>query len=74
VIKWKKLRRKKLKTRQDEEHLSIPDVLPILPLKDIVIYPFAVQPLGVGQERSIRLIDEVMRGDRLIVIGGAEIS
>ena len=53
---------------QDEEHLSIPDVLPILPLKDIVIYPFAVQPLGVGQERSIRLIDEVMRGDRLIVL------
>src|SRR5579859_1175193 len=53
---------------QDEEHLSIPDVLPILPLKDIVIYPFAVQPLGVGQERSIRLIDEVMRGDRLVVL------
>jgi ATP-dependent Lon protease len=53
---------------QDEEHLSIPDVLPVLPLKDIVIYPFAVQPLGVGQERSIRLIDEVMRGDRLVVL------
>src|SRR5579859_1420382 len=53
---------------QDEEHLSIPDVLPILPLKDIVIYPFAVQPLGVGQERSIRLIDEVMRGNRLVVL------
>src|SRR6266699_1389829 len=53
---------------QDEERLSIPDVLPILPLKDIVIYPFAVQPLGVGQERSIRLIDDVMRGDRLVVL------
>src|SRR6266568_4777932 len=53
---------------QDEERLSIPDVLPILPLKDIVIYPFAVQPLGVGQERSIRLIDDVMRGDRMVVL------
>ena len=52
----------------DEEPLSIPDVLPILPLKDTVIYPFAVQPLGVGQERSIRLIDEVMRGNRLVVL------
>src|SRR5256714_3937149 len=52
----------------DEEPLSIPDELPILPLKDTVIYPFAVQPLGVGQERSIRLIDEVMRGDRLVVL------
>jgi ATP-dependent Lon protease len=52
----------------DDEPLSIPDELPILPLKDTVIYPFAVQPLGVGQERSIRLIDEVMRGNRLVVL------
>src|SRR6266566_7122294 len=53
---------------EDEEGLSIPDVLPILPLKDTIIYPFAVQPLGVGQERSIRLIDDVMRGNRLVVL------
>src|SRR5437764_1724227 len=52
----------------DEDRLNIPDVLPVLPLKDTVIYPFAVQPLGVGQERSIRLIDEVMRGNRLVVL------
>ena len=52
----------------DDEPLSIPDELPILPLKDTVIYPFAVQPLGVGQERSIHLIDEVMRGNRLVVL------
>src|SRR5437588_2180087 len=54
--------------QNDDERLSIPDVLPVLPLKDVVIYPFAVQPLGVGQERSIRLIDDVMRGDRLVVL------
>src|SRR5947207_10849208 len=54
--------------QNDDERLSIPDVLPVLPLKDIVIYPYAVQPLGVGQERSIRLIDDVMRGDRLVVL------
>src|SRR5436305_1650273 len=52
----------------DEDGLVIPDNLPVLPLKDIVIYPFAVQPLGVGQERSIRLIADVMRGDRLVVL------
>src|SRR2546425_9049621 len=52
----------------DVDRLSIPDVLPVLPLKDTVIYPCAVQPLGVGQERSIRLIDDVMRGDRLVVL------
>jgi ATP-dependent Lon protease len=54
--------------RQDDEQLSIPDVLPVLPLRDMVIYPFAVQPLGVGQERSIRLIDDVMRGNRQVVL------
>src|SRR6266567_394279 len=57
-----------LNQKNDEEPLSIPDELPVLPLKDTVIYPFAVQPLGVGQERSIRLIDDVMRGNRLVVL------
>jgi ATP-dependent Lon protease len=50
----------------EEQNLEIPDVLPILPLRDTVVYPFAVAPLGVGKERSIRLIDEVMRGSRLV--------
>jgi ATP-dependent Lon protease len=53
---------------QDEERLIIPDVLPVLPLKDTVVYPFSVQPLAVGQERSIRLIDDVMRDDRRLVV------
>src|SRR5438128_11919031 len=52
--------------KDDEDHLTIPDILPVLPLKDAVVYPFALQPLGVGQERSIRLIDDVMRGNRLV--------
>src|SRR5256884_5141959 len=54
--------------QNDDERLTIPDVLPVLPLKDTIIYPFAVQPLGVGQERSVRLIDDVMRVDRLVVL------
>ena len=49
---------------QDQEESNIPDVLPVLPLKDTVVYPLSVQSLGVGQERSIRLIDDVMRGNR----------
>jgi ATP-dependent Lon protease len=57
-----------LSQQSDEEQLSIPDILPVLPLRDTVIYPFAVQPLGVGQERSIRLIDDVMRGNRLVAL------
>jgi ATP-dependent Lon protease len=52
----------------DEENVTIPEILPVLPLKDVVVYPFAIQPLGVGQERSIRLIDDVMHGNRLVVL------
>jgi ATP-dependent Lon protease len=49
-----------------EPALDLPAELPILPLKDTVIYPFATIPLGVGKDRSIRLIDDVMRGSRLV--------
>src|SRR5258707_5504271 len=43
-----------------------PDVLPILPLRGLVVYPQTAVPLTVGQPRSIRLVDEVVAGDRLI--------
>ena len=43
-----------------------PTVVPILPLKDTVVFPDTVVPLAVGQPRSIRLIDDVLRGDRLV--------
>jgi ATP-dependent Lon protease len=51
---------------REEPALDIPDVLPILPLRDTVVYPFAVVPLAVGKERSISLIDDAMRGPRLV--------
>lgn len=54
--------------REEEEHFEIPDILPVLPLKDTVVYPFSVQPLAVGQERSVRLIDDVMRSERRLVV------
>src|SRR6266851_4740848 len=45
---------------------EIPSMLPILPLRETVAFPLAVLPLGVGQERSIRLVDDVMRTTRLV--------
>jgi ATP-dependent Lon protease len=48
---------------------AIPDALPVLPLRgDAVILPFVIAPLTVGQERSVRLIDDAMRRDRLIAV------
>ena len=52
----------------EEPRLNIPDVLPVLPLRGVVVYPLATQPLMVGQERSVRLVDDAMRGNRLIAL------
>ncbi|MGI5862540.1 MAG: endopeptidase La [Myxococcales bacterium] len=47
---------------------SIPDILPVLPLRETVVFPMAVAPLVIGQERSVRLVDDAMRGNRLIAV------
>jgi len=47
---------------------TIPDVLPVLPLRGTVIFPLAVVPLAVNQPSSVRLIDDIMRGDRLVAL------
>jgi len=44
----------------------IPEELPILPVRGIVVYPLMTLPLTIGQPRSMRLVDEVAVGDRLV--------
>ena len=46
----------------------IPDSLPVLPLRDAVVLPLTAVPLAVGQPRSVRLVDDVMRGNRLVAL------
>jgi ATP-dependent Lon protease len=52
----------------DDEQITIPDVLPVLPLRQTVIFPNAIAPILVGQERSKRLVDDAMRANRLIAL------
>jgi ATP-dependent Lon protease len=47
---------------------AIPDALPVLPLRDTVVFPLTAVPLAVGQPRSVRLVDDVMRGNRLLAL------
>ena len=47
---------------------SIPDALPVLPLRDTVIYPMMVTPILVGQERSVRLVKNVMGSTRMAAL------
>ena len=46
--------------------LNIPDELPILPLRDTVLFPNSFMPLAVARESSVRLIDEAISGGKLI--------
>jgi len=47
---------------------DLPAVLPLLPLRDTVVFTDTMIPLTVGQERSIKLIDDVLTSDRLLVL------
>jgi ATP-dependent Lon protease len=51
---------------------EVPDELPILPLRGLVVYPHTAIPLTVGQPRSMKLVDEAISGDRLIGLVTAE--
>ncbi len=46
----------------------LPAALPVLPLKEAVAFPDTLTPLAVGQERSIKLIDDVLGGERTLVL------
>ena len=46
----------------------LPDALPILPLRETVTYPDTLTPLAVGQERSIKLVNDVLSGDRMLAM------
>ena len=57
-----------LEPAEAEPQLQIPDELPLLPLRDIVIYPFMIVPLFVSRERSIRAVDEALGEHRMILL------
>jgi ATP-dependent Lon protease len=46
----------------------LPDALPVLPLRDTVTFPETLTPLAVGQERSIKLVDDVLGANRMLVM------
>jgi ATP-dependent Lon protease len=56
-------------TNYEGEQIQIPENLPMLPVRDIVIFPFMILPLFVGRDSSIKAVEEAMaRNDRLIFL------
>src|SRR5687767_9908802 len=51
-----------------EPMVQVPSVLPALPLRDIVIYPFMIVPLFVSRDKSIKAVEEALKDNRMIVL------
>jgi len=57
-----------LKKMEEEETLDIPETLPVLVLRDIVVFPYMIVPLYVGRAKSKRAVDRALNSDRMILL------
>jgi ATP-dependent Lon protease len=51
-----------------DELIKIPDVLPVLPLKDTVVFPYIILPLSVGRDKSVLAVDRALSESRVIML------
>ncbi len=57
-----------MKKGAERDLLSLPEALPLLPVRDIVVFPYMVLPLFVSREKSIKSLEEALSRDRLIFL------
>src|SRR3954451_17753113 len=55
-----------IRTGANGQRITVPSQIPILPIRNIVVFPGTVMPLNVGRQKSKNLLDEVMPGEKLI--------
>ena len=53
---------------QPQGERKMPQDIPLLPVRDVVVYPFMILPLFVGRDKSIRAVDEALSRERLILL------
>ena len=52
----------------DEQYLQLPDILPVLTLKDTVVFPYIIVPLSVTKEESLAAVDRALSEDRVLFL------
>jgi ATP-dependent Lon protease len=52
----------------DGMEFEIPEELPVLPLRELVVFPYMVFPLFVVRDRSIAAVEDALAGDRLVLL------
>jgi len=57
-----------MKKELEKDLLSLPETLPLLPVRDFVVFPYMVLPLFVSREKSIKSLEEALSKDRLIFL------
>src|SRR5579884_2162462 len=55
-----------IRTGTNGQKTVLPHVLPVLPIRNIVVFPGTVMPLNVGRPKSKALLDEVMPGEKIV--------
>ena len=61
-------RRAALVSVEGAPQVHLPEALPVMPLRDAVAFPDTLMPLAVEQERSLGLVNDVLAGDRMLVM------
>ena len=51
-----------------EEPIKLPDVLPVLPLKDVVVFPYIILPLSIGRDASVQAVDQALSEHRVVML------
>jgi len=54
--------------QKTDDQIRIPDRLPVLPLRDLVVYPFIIAPLSVARDLSIQAVDKALSDNRMILL------
>src|SRR5437879_1166138 len=52
----------------EQQQVTIPDVLPVLPLPDIVVFPYMIVPLFVNRDRSAKAVDQALSENRMVLL------